>query len=216
MATRAEITDVIAQRLGNRGAALDTQIVVELQQAQRELEAMPELPWFLASKDTSKSTAANTQTVTLPTGWLMEHEEEGLWVIDASGKYWELTKDDYRNARREDFLTNDAEGDATGLPERYTILGLTLYLFPTPDAVYSLELNHYNDDTTLSADSTENQWGLYASDVLIGKAGMAMSRFARDEGALQLFTADYQQARQRMLWQNVERSEINRDRKMGG
>lgn len=213
---RGEAIDLIAQRLGNRGTSLDTQIALELQQAQREMEALPELPWFLSVKNTSLSTTASTRTVTLPSTFLFEDEDEGFLITDSNGKKHELRKANYLDGSLADYLTNDDEGDAKGLPEQYSIHAQILYLFPTPDKAYTLELNYYATDTTLSTDAIENDWLLYASDVLIARAGLQMSRFLRDPELVQLFGADLSTAVRRMVDQSTARRMAGRVSQMGG
>ena len=180
------------------------------------MEALPELPWFLSTKDTSLSTAATVRTVTLPSSFLFEDEDEGFLITDSDGKKREIRKASYQDAALADYLTNDEDGASTGVPEQYSIHAQTLYLFPTPDKVYTLELNYYATDTTLSTDAIENDWLLYASDVLIARAGLQIARFTRDMDAIQLFSPDLATAVRRMMDQSTARREANRVERLGG
>ena len=204
---------IIAQRLGNRGTALDTQIVLELQQAQIELELFPELPWFISTRNTSLSTTADSNTVTLPSTFIMVDEDKGFLITTSSGDKKELLKTEHKTGTVDEFLGNT---DTNTLPEQYDILIQTMYLYPTPNAVSALELHYFDQDDVLSASTTENLWSKWAPDMLIAYAGERVARFNGFDNATAQFSTDFSNAFARMTRQNIARSMMDSNAKMGG
>lgn len=209
---RDDAVALISQRLGNRGTSLNTQIVLELQQAQRVYELWPELPWFLSVKNTDLSTSIGDNTVTLPSTFIMVDEDKAFFITDTEGDQRRLTKNEHSEATGVDWL---GRADAT-IPEQYDIQAFELYLYPKPDAVYALELNYFAQDASLSSGSIENEWLKYAPDVLISEAGLQIARFNQFEIAMQAFTQDRTTAVARMQRQTVARRESDRNALMGG
>ncbi len=209
---RDAVVTLIAQRLGKRGTSLDTEIVLELQQAQRIYELWPELPWFLSTKNTGLSTTADDNSVTLPSAFIMADEDKGFFITNTEGEQQRLTKNENSEAAGTDFL---GLADAA-LPEQYDIQAFELLLYPTPAAVHSLELNYFAQDTTLSTGAIENEWLKYAPDVLISEAGLQIARFNQFEASMQAFAQDRTTAVARMQRQNVARRESDRNALMGG
>tara|TARA_Y100000310_G_scaffold94408_1_gene92036 strand:+ start:69 stop:707 length:639 start_codon:yes stop_codon:yes gene_type:complete len=201
----------IQQQLGFR-SDLSTEIVTALQDAQSEAERDPVLPWFLRNDDlTSFSTAADTETVALPTGFIRESEGDDLHWYDANAadadKWTELAKHDLT------YLRKNLPGE--GEPQAYH-LGLTnLFIFPTPDAVYTLRMVYYKADTTLSTD-VENQWLLHAHDYLIGKAGRKIAGPLRDALALAEFEKLEASGKLRMFADSEAREQASTRLIMGG
>lgn len=208
--TRDEAVDLIAARLGNRGDTFDAQIVTEMQTAQIKMEELPELPWFLLYNDTSLTTAANTKTLALPSGFLLEDDFSEMFVIASDGSYHKVKKGDYSTLRGSAFFNSASR------PERFALQGSTLYFFPTPDAAYSLEWFYYKADTTLSAGSTENAWLTYAPGVLIAQTGIQLARYLRDPAGVSIFNAEYNEAIARMWTRHEARRQAALDAFLGG
>lgn len=209
--TRTEAVAVIARRLGNK-AGVDTQIIDELKLAQTMLEHGPELPWFLLKASSGLVTVANTQTVAVPSDFLREYDETGgLRVLDPtdSNKPKQLEKEDYQTLRNSTWL------EETGLPTHYALVGRSWYLFPKPDAVYSLEELYYGQDNLLTTD-IENDWLKEAPDLLIASAGLPIAMFLRDKDAVSLFSDMLKISYDRLQQENTARSVAAMAQFMGG
>lgn len=173
--TKAQMRTRLHRKLGNR-SDLATNIDDALGDAQDQLEADPHLmPWWM-EKDTEVlaaniSTVANTKTVAVPTGFLMETEDGGFFREDSSADsgYVKLVKDDF------DALLASGTYSGTGKPKRYALKDDTLYLFPTPDAVYTLRGVFFKADDVLSGDSDTNGWSTHASRLLMSLAGLEVA-----------------------------------------
>lgn len=212
--TRDEAVDIIAQRLGDVGATFDTQIIAEMKLQQTILEQSPQLPWFCSTRSTAVSTAVDTQTVSLPSDWLMEDDNQDQFITDSDGALTRLGKQDYGSLENADWFKS-ATGQESGVPEEYAINGSTMYLWPTPTEVLVLTLHYYQEQTVLST-NVENVWLKHAPDLLIAMTGMQMGAFLRDPEALQLFQPGVAVAQKRMWDQDEARRQAGLFAKMGG
>ena len=168
--TRDEAVADIKVQLGFK-TSLDATIVTALQTAQEEAEKAPYLPLFLRSAITTPVTIAATEAVALPTGFLREWNEDGLYYYNSSLEYVPLVKDTIAHNR----LTFPGVGQ----PQGYSITEGSFLLFPTPDAVYNLKIIYYKADEVLSSD-IENQWLRDGSKFLRGEAGKKVAFGLRD------------------------------------
>ncbi len=207
--TRDEAVSLLEDRLGNRGTTFDTLIVTEMKAAQTRLEMLPQLPWFLLYHDTGLVTVAGTKTVALPSAFLMEDEYSQLFIIDSLGNYTRVVKKSYDTLRGSGhFTTND-------LPKFFALQKTTLYLWPTPDAVLSLDWFYFAQDTTLGS-NVENEWLKYVPELLVAAAGLRVARYMRSAELIQLFDVDYKSALAEMLIQDEARRQSALDAYMGG
>lgn len=202
----------IASRLGNRANVFNDTIIAEMTAKQTELEHMPQLPWFLLAKNSSKSTTAGDNTIIVPSDFLMEDGDAEQWVKDSSGGYNRMKKLPYGILRGSSRFGPNTE---TGLPAYYALQEDTMFLFPTPNANYSLELRYYAADTVLTT-NVENQWLKHAHDVLIAETGFEMAKFLRDEAAIAYFGEARARAMERMVKQDEARRQANLDTYIGG
>jgi hypothetical protein len=199
--TRLEAVTLIQDRLGQR-TGIENQIVKELQAAQRRLEAGATLPWFLLKKSTALATVANTQTLALPAGFLLENEEGGFWIQDTDGERTFLVKGDYGTFSVDECLLDS--DNPVRRPTNYSLIAGVIYFFPIPTAVYPLEMTYYGADTVLTTDAGTNLWLLNASEVLICRAGMSLAKFLRDGEALAIFSDDFREAWADLLAKNIQ------------
>lgn len=209
--TRSQAVTRIQRILGFR-SDLSTEIIDALQDAQVELEESPELPWFLKNEALSGlSTIANVETVTLPSDFIREYEDDALWLFDttaaASDQWTPLVKDDLQ------FLRAALPG--TGKPEAYYLGVSSFFIKPTPDAVYTLKFIYYARDVILSTD-VQNKWLQYAHDLMIGMAGKKIAAPTRDSVAYGEFEKLEQIGRARVLGDTTARNVENRRLAMGG
>lgn len=190
---------------------LSTEIVDALKDSQSELEKDNFLPWFLQSEVTSAATVDGEERVALPTGFLREWTDDGLWYYDGTAAVDErwtlLVKDDI------EFLRGLYPGE--GKPVAYALDPSYFRIFPTPDEAYTLKMIFYKADTVLSSD-VENKWLEHAHELMIGEAGMKIAGPVRDEPAMEIFQSMSNRGRARLIKATEARMEEQRRYVMGG
>ena len=209
--TRDEAVTEIQNTLGFR-TDKSSEIVLALQRAQTKLEMGAVLPWFLQSDIISISTVNGTETVLLPASFLREWEDDPLWYFVAgtggdADAWTELAKEDLA------FLRDKYPGE--GAPIAYAISIDKFYIFPTPDAVYTLKLIYFKADTLLTTNVT-NQWLTYLPYLMVGEAGRLFTPGLRDKDAVRQFQEWAAEGRREMLVENEARMNSSRRYVMGG
>jgi len=182
--------------------------------AQDHYERGPTYPWFLLSEDSTIRTADGDRRVPLPTGYIAEYEEGGLYYdTEVTGAdLVELSKDDF------DYWNAFYGSSATGEPEAYSLDGLYFNIFPLPDDTYLLRTKVYLKDTdvsSISGDAT-NKWLTYAPNCIIGWAGQVLASGLRDNVAGAKFVSMESEGRKLLQIQNEERKVSNRSLQIGG
>lgn len=158
----ATVISLVGKRIGNRSDQ-DDNILLGLQLAQAtDMEGGDFLPWFLKAWDTSLATAADTETMALPTGFLRFPEEldGGLWLTNDDGRKVRLIKNDLA-FMRERYATS-----ARDFPRYFDYDGTNFYFAPIPDKVYTGEALFYKQDDAPAA-SGSNGWSTWAPDLCI-------------------------------------------------
>lgn len=203
------------QRLLGMRSDLEAEIILALQDAQVDLEAEPELPWFLVSEVSSITTTAAESRVPLPTDFIREAEEEeggGLFLFDSTAdedaQWVQLEKVNLKELRIA-YQSSDGEPEAYALDDQYFRLG------PIPDDTYTLKMVFYQKDDLLDT-NIENKWLAKAPELILGIAGRKMAEAIRDAGALQTFANMEARGRKRLEDFAVARQEEGRTRQMGG
>lgn len=196
--TRIQMQALILGRLGGRsGTVLETQVQSELQFRQSILEREAVLPWFLLEEG---APTVSAETVTLPTGFLREYEEDSFFILLSDGTYKRLEKAMPTHI----FENEDLRG--SGEPSAYYLLR-QLHVFPTPSASYTGRFFYYKADAILSVDATTNQWSTEGHDLLVAETGYVVARYLRDFNAQQLFEAEILDARRRIIAENTARKQ---------
>lgn len=209
MTTVADIVELVSQRSGNRDD-LETRIIREIQFVQKNvLEGSGTFrPWFLQSEPTTLVTTSGDSDLAFPADYLDELEESKLWYQDSSGSWHGLKKKPYDNV---------VEKDLESGPPQYYVIGATgFYLFPVPDAVYTLRFRYYKKDEVLSLTTDTNLWLEFAEDLVIGEVGYNINTFHTiDPGAAASFRAMADVAARRLFVLNEAKRNVNRVYEMG-
>ena len=208
---RSAAVSIIQQALGFRTDKM-TEIITALQSAQTILERNALLPWFLQTEISSFSTTSDEERVLLPTDFLREWDEGSLWYFNAAAvqdadKWTELVKDDL------DELRKSLPGD--GAPQAYSLDGIYIRIFPTPDAAYVLKQVYYKEDATLDSD-LENDWLKYFPFLMIGKAGALLPPDLMSDKAMRQFQKWEAEGTVQMVIDNTARDQAGRRPIMGG
>lgn len=190
-----------------------TEIIDDLQTAQIELEAEGELPWFLLVEEVSIAVTSGDRTVAVPTGFIRQHEEGGLFLFDSTAdedeQWTQLEKATPETLRL-------AYQSGTGAPAAYTLVGSEFQIYPIPDDDYTLKLTkYYAKDDVLDTD-IENEWLGKAHKLIIGVAGQKIAESLRDAGALQTFSSMEAEGRMELNTFQTAREEHGQVRQMGG
>lgn len=187
----------IKQRLGFR-TDLTTEARNALQDAQAEFESRPQLPWWLQTEWSTGGTTSGEHRVALPTDFLQPVDEAHLFYKDSDGNYHRLRKEDL------DYLQNFYNDEPSGAPKQYALLGLNLYIYPLPDASYSLRYMYYAADQVLTS-NIENKWLKYAPRLMIAEACALLGADIQHPN-VQLFAAESERLWQRALFSTIARA----------
>lgn len=213
--TRDEAVTEIKQLASFRQGTTDDAVIrTYLQRVQEFYENGPvlaELPWFLRSDRSDRSTTAGEERVPIPADFLREAEPSALYFVpaDTDKPEVELRKDDT------DFLRNKYPRAETGEPKEYSLDGKYFRLFPTPDAIYTLRMVYYKQATVLTS-NIENDWLKYAPWLLIGRAGRLWSTALRDLTGAKAFGEIEGEALKTLSDESEARKHANRRYQMGG
>lgn len=182
--TKAQAITQVQEGLGYRNSS--DGIEDALRWAQDQLENGQTLPWFLRQIDDTLSGTGGNGAVSLPTGFIREDDESGVWVVvsgDASTQH--LNKTSWENLRllRTDVTTGV---DYTGKPSYYALRNTTFEIAPVPANDYTVTWTYFKKADDLSGVTT-NAWLANWPDALWSLAGMFMARKLRDSDAYSMF-----------------------------
>ena len=201
----------IQQKLGFKTTQAD-EIITAIQDAQIKLELRDELPWFLRTEIASASTVVDEERLAVPTDFIREVEESALFIFDATATDPE---DEWVALEKGESDTLRVDFPGTGTPQAYSLDGPYFRLFKTPDAVYTMKMVYYKQDTILTS-NIENDWLKYIPFLLIGKAGMDFAQDLRDANALAFFTEMFIENDDLFSRHNIARRVANREYLIGG
>lgn len=209
--TRDEAVEFIKEICGYRQTG-DTTIIKMLERAQNELQRGPTFPWFLLSERSMILTTADDERIPLPTDFLGEYEDDGIWLrVDEDDQEQDilLDKDDADVLRK--LYTN-----TSGQPVAYSKDGTYFRLYPIPDAEYQLRMMYYKKGPSLLSGNIENNWLKYSPNSVIGKAGFWYASTLRDQEAKATFKDMETEARLVLEVENESRKHTNRRYQVGG
>lgn len=209
--TRDEAVEFIKEICGYRQTG-DTTIIKMLERAQNELQRGPTFPWFLLSERAMILTTADDERIPLPTDFLGEYEDDGIWLrVDEDDPEQDilLEKDDADLLRQ--LYTN-----TSGQPVAYSKDGTYFRLYPIPDGEYQLRMMYYQRAESLLSGNIENEWLKYSPNSVIGKAGYWYASTLRDAEAKMTFKEMETEARLVLEVENESRKHNNRRYQVGG
>ena len=205
---RDDAVKIVNYRLGNR--RMNEVILAEMKFVQREvLEQRPWLPWFLESELATASTQAGERRVPLPEDFLMEIEEESLWLEGPDGALIELDKIIYDKGMR--VLTG------SGMPEAYALASGYFQFFPKPDAAYPLHMRYLAKGPDITADDLEISWLLHAAELVVAEVGLVIAeKHLQNANLAMAFRADAEKANTALYNKHIALQELNQVRLVGG
>lgn len=187
MATRTVAVQRINRGLGFRraGNTLESEIVLALQEAQRDLERGKTLPRFLLQEAATVTLTLGASTAPLPTGFLRESDENPPYYFQSGSAKPIYLERKYLKDARLAWLRDDT---TVAKPPKVYAVRLATFDFIVPsDATYTIYMDYYKAADLLTTD-IENVWLANAPEWLIGEAGLRIAKDTRDADAVKLFT----------------------------
>lgn len=196
-------------------------------QTQREM-AGATFPWFLKQTKTI-TTVIGTQNYALPTGYIQDSEERdgNLFYYTggtANSRTTFLKKMSFQDMQNKFFgvwpsndsseISDTSDTVPPGVPTFYTLDDTTVYFYPTPDNVYTLNWHAWFADAAPATGQT-NQWLTYAPWVLIGEAAQKISSDLDYAGGVSKAQAVLARANNDLFISTIHRQEAGRKRSMG-
>lgn len=132
---------------------------------------------------TSFSTTASTETVAIPSDFVM-------------AKTFMLTSDPVVVLVQKDLTTlyNDVPSSATGIPSAFAPFGSSFYLRPIPDSARAAKLFYYQSPTPLSDVNTSNTLLTKYPDLLLYGALIEVTAHVEDDERIQLWKGAFDEA----------------------
>lgn len=206
-----------------------TDKVSEIQNALRFAQAQREqpgrsFPWFLKGFSLI-ATIVNQPIYSLPADYIqdLDNEREGV-VYAYTGTLFAsrpifLKKQPFQILQQKFLGVWPSSGTSTsdvlvGRPTEYTLDTGSLYLYPIPDAVYSLIWNYWKRADSLGI-GLENLWLANAPWLLIGDAAWKISKDLGYKEGQETAATLIAKAEQDLFKANVHRQEAGRKRSMG-
>lgn len=209
--TRDDAVALVRRGLDFRRSSIsgDDDIIEALQEAQRQREMGTTLPWFLKTEQGTFTGTASVNYIALPTGFLRFDEECALAYYNADGAY-------VRDLELGEYSHLNKLWASSTLTSSYaaSLRNTRLYVFPTPNAAFSIKTDYYAAATELT-DNVTNEWLTYAPDILICDAGLIMAADLQATAAATKFATKLARAETKLLAETVEREGNGRTYAMG-
>jgi len=200
----------------------DAEIIECIQDAQELIETtypVEPLPWFLLSERSSTTSPGEEERIFLPEDFMMEYEEDGLWLQLPDGGEKRLRKYDSDDLRAMTGRFSDAQEESwrTQYKFSYALTGEYFRIFPTPSDPFTFKMMYYKKQTVLDETDTSstNNWLRYAPWILIGMAGEVYAHAIRDQPAMAFFQQKKGAALQSVTDFTISRQLSNRRMSMG-
>lgn len=211
--------NIIKRQCGFRPTG-DATIIEVIQDSQEQIETtypIEPLPWFLLTERASVAAPANEERLLLPTDFILECEEDALWLQLPDGGERLLRKYDADDLREltSHMTTAEMASNRTSFKFSYALTGDYFRIFPTPDLSYSYKMIYYQKQEVMSDVSAENRWLKYAPWVLIGMAGENYAHAIRDATAMSYFQQKKGAALEAITNHTIARQIANRRMAMG-
>ena len=168
--------------------ALADQIVLRMQEEQRDLERGKTLPKFLLLEDQTLTLVNATSSVSLPDDFLRRSENE-LTYIPTGTTIPQTIPWREKDEARKVFADKSPAG-----PQVAVLRTATILFYPVASANYTITWDYYAVDDVLTAD-IENLWLANVPELIWAGAGLRIARDKRDKDAVSYFGDVYKQAR---------------------
>lgn len=175
--TNAQLYDLILQKCRRSGdLTLRAVIASELRGMLNSLEHSPFHPWFLERTSSGLVTVAGTETVAMPSDFLLLVEDTKVWAIHSDGSRTKLTRAYHEDLEESAVDTPTDVAVDPARPTHFDYFADQLFLFPIPDDVYTIRMKYYATTTPPPDNATEvsNPWVLKAEDFFVVNAAQRL------------------------------------------
>lgn len=154
----------------------DAILLTLINAALRQISTVEDWPWMQVS--TTAVTVAGTETITLA----------------ANCRKVNQMQYEYRDLRYVQFRDRHLYYGLTGYPALFSEFAGSYYIWPKPDAVYTIDYTYYRlTEPTLAADGDSPLIPDWAIDLLISKVCSLVARRNRDKDLESVFYAEHRQ-----------------------
>ncbi len=209
----------IKRGLGYRLAG-DAGIIEAIEDAQEQMETtwtLQPIPWFLLSERSVATSPGEEERLLLPSDFIMEVEQDALWLQLEDGGEVALKKYDADDLRT--MSQNYSATDLIDIERRgcfsYALTGDYFRIFPRPSAARTYKMMYYQRQPVVTDPDSTNRWLTYAPWVLIGSAGEELAMGLRDGAAKQHFQQKKSAGIEALTVFTTERELANRRMAMG-
>lgn len=211
--TRDELVNIVLARCERRedDTALRTLVEAEMRLVQEGvLEQRVDLPWFLQTEEANATTTAHEERVDLPSDFLLQEDEQGLYIQLPDSGVWKLLE-----KREYDYLQHRF-GTTENVPQAYALTGTYFVLRPIPDTIYPVKMVYYGRDSWPG--STEaNKWMAYAPNVVVAETGIVIAgEYLHNDTLMVKFQAQAEKAWAELASRNLQHRINARSVVMGG
>lgn len=144
--TRDQVIELIRQRLGFNRRLSEENILANMDYVQKLYElghdSMP-LPWFTFTATSAVNTVAGQNYVLLPDGFI-QFNDDWLVTVTVDGVVYDM-------CREEQYSVGGLQNNEPARPQYFAIDATKMYLYPTPNDVYEINIPHYSLLAELSA-----------------------------------------------------------------
>lgn len=144
--TNASRSTLRTQVLGHQFSSTQYSDFVNQVLDEGQLELAREMDFRVLFDTEAYTTTSGDNTYDLPSDYLRLHSVRNTNTSQL-GQLTQLQVEDF----------DDLDTTTTGQPTHYAIDGSALYLYPTPDAVYSISLRHYRKPTAYTDDNAVSE-----------------------------------------------------------
>lgn len=202
----ASIRRAVQRGLGFR-TDLAAEILEVVNEVRDELDADVKLgrPWFLLSEVANTATTIGDHRVKIPADYLGIEENFRLYYYNGAAenvedKWTPIPKIPLNWAR-------ELEPGETGSPKYYDLKGDEFWIFPLPDAAYTVKMMYYGKTLPYTSDTDERDWIREEPQLVIAKTTLKLAKNLRDMELIQIAEADsmfhWDQARIRIIARDV-------------
>lgn len=175
----AKVRSTVQRRLGFRTDLADT-ILDVINEVREELDGDERLghPWFLLSEVTTTTTVIAEHRVQIPADYIGIEDNFRLYYYNADAedvedKWVPIPKVPINWAR-------DLEPGEEGPPVYYDLKGDDFWIFPLPDAEYTIKMMYFGKTAAYTTDGDERDWIMYEPQLVIAKTVLKIATDLRD------------------------------------
>lgn len=189
-------------------ASLLVDAVAEFEEMLQSWERSPFHPWFLETVASGFVTVADTQTVDMPSNYLLLVEDTRVLIVDGDGADQKLRRG-YHEDLEDYYLNEDA-----ALPKHYDIFANKMYFGPVPDAAYTVKFKYYASTTAPESDGNDvsNPWILNAQAFCVSSlAQVLVQDYIKDDKRAAALAMEAQKHRIELHKYNEARKHVDMD-----